>query len=160
MKNEETERMDTLLYSTKTHQIQFVYYVMALSAAAIAYVMTSLDKGIILSQRDAINILCFVLPYLAVFSWSMSFYFGYKQIQNIEVGGILNHDYLNLGRKENKTDQQFALYQQKGVEMSAISRKNVALRKGQLILLLVGFIIYFGFHVVKQYFQYLHETLV
>ncbi|MBD1365783.1 hypothetical protein IDJ77_18345 [Mucilaginibacter sp. ZT4R22] len=75
-------RMEALVFSHRDMQDRFVYYLLAINAGCIAFAV-NLTKDYKLSTNE-------VPLGVSVIFWSISFYSGIVQIQNIEVSTQLN----------------------------------------------------------------------
>lgn len=142
---------DQMLYvQHRTVQDQFTYFLLATTAAAIAFaVQKTLDEKLAWSM----------IPLAAaVASWGLSFYFGCKQLATLQQTLLSNSELLALRDGTHPNQPDHPLVAQKAFEIVR-NRTHAAAEMGgrysraQFQTLILGGALFIGWHVFEMYLR-------
>jgi hypothetical protein len=131
------ESIEKLIFSSKATSEKYVYYILAITAASVAF-------SVNLTKDSSLNIIQIPLG-LAILCWANSFYSGLQQIQKFERLADLNIIQLKC------SIMKISFTQKQHNELESIQLLQSKYRKNQNMYLILGFIMFIAWHVVKMY---------
>ena len=144
------------LYSQhRTVQDQYTYFLLATAGAAIAFAV----------QKTIGDKLSWSLIPLAaaVISWGFSFYFGCRNSGAVQETMMANMDYLNL--KEGNHPRQPATQTELFIAINVtrqqaheMSERSGFYSRGQFRFLILGGVLFIGWHVFEMYLRTIAST--